>query len=217
MFSWLDLVGKHRERTGVIICNGGTLGAVPRQFLSKYLTIGTNGIFKLPFQPTYYIAVNELVIQEFREGIKSLPSTKFIKEKFAEEFEALPLHSDYQDSLFSKTPYTWIYEGGTVTHVALQIAYFLGFQTVLMVGLDHRYTYKGQPNEEMYAEDIDVNHFCKDYFPAGSKWNNPDLAQSEISYAEARKVFEADNRRIINLTPNTSETVFEKGTYWDYL
>jgi hypothetical protein len=95
MYSWLDLVHKHTGLTGVVICNGSTLGAVPRQFLSKFLTIGTNGIFKLPFQPTYYVAINELVIQEFREGIKSLSSIKFIKDKFAEEFDAFALHSDY--------------------------------------------------------------------------------------------------------------------------
>lgn len=214
--SWFDLLHTNFEDTGIIICNGGSLKQVPLEFLSKYPTIGTNGIFKLPFEPTYYVAINALVIQEFRDGIKALSSCKFIKDKYAAEFGAFQLHSDYQDSIFSKTPYSWIYEGGTVTHVALQLAYFLGFQTVLMVGLDHRYTYKGEPNAEAFVEGIDVNHFCKDYFPVGSKWNNPDLAQSEISYATARKVFEEAGRRIINLTPNSGETVFEKGELRDY-
>jgi len=213
---WTTLKDRHKGETGLIICNGGSLCYVPREFLSKYPTIGTNGIFKLPFDPTYYVAVNDLAIAEFMSGIKTLKSQKFIKNLYAADLDALPLTSDYKDCIFSKKPWEWIYEGGTVTYVALQIAYYLGFQTVLLVGLDHKYTYNGHPNEEVTVVGVDVNHFCNTYFPIGTKWNNPDLVQSEISYTEARRVFEEDGRRIINLTPNSGESVFEKGELKDY-
>jgi hypothetical protein len=130
---------------------------------------------------------------------------------------AIPLFSDWQgDSIFSFDPKNWIYEGGTVTYVALQLAYFMGFKTILLVGLDHYYQYTGLPNEEVVMEGNDTNHFVGNYFPPGTKWNNPDLVQSEISYTEARRVFEEDGRRIINLTPNSGESVFEKGELKDY-
>lgn len=208
---WQDFDNKHKGETGLIICNGNSLADVPIGLLARFPSFGLNGIYKLHFQPTYYVAVNELVLSQFYIS-KVVCDQKFVKASYAEGTVALPLYSDYRDdSIFSKQPYDWIYEGGTVTYVALQIAYFMGFKTILLVGLDHKFTYSGQPNEEVIIQE-DCNHFIKDYFEPGMKFNNPDLGASEISYAEARRVYEADGRRIINLTPNSEEQIFEKGS-----
>lgn len=216
--NWLDIQDRHRGQVGLVICNGPSLRKIPNSFLNKYPSIGTNGIFMLPFQPTYYVAINELTIRHFYTSIKiGVEGQKFIKNGYAKELNALPLISDFQDnSIFSKRPDYWIYEGGTVTHVALQLAYFMGFQTVLLVGLDHKYDYKGAPNQAVVAQEEDVNHFTKNYFPPGTTWNLPDLQQSEISYAEAKKVFEEDNRSIINLTPDSCELTFTKMSIRDW-
>jgi hypothetical protein len=78
--------------------------------------------------------------------------------------------------------------------------------------LDHRYTYTGQPNESHRLDGPDPNHFSPEYF-SGQLWDNPDLAHSEEFYAIARKVFEADGRRIIDATVDGACTVFEKADY----
>ena len=55
-------------------------------------------------------------------------------------------------------------EGWTVTYAALQIAYYMGIQKVVIVGLDHRYEFQGKPNETSELVGADPNHFSQDYF-----------------------------------------------------
>jgi hypothetical protein len=101
-------------------------------------------------------------------------------------------------------------EGGTVTHVALQIAYYMGFAEVILIGMDHRYEFTGKPHERRRFDGTDVNHFSPDYF-SGHDWQNPDLVQSEESYAAARTAFEAAGRQIIDATVDGACPVFRKG------
>jgi hypothetical protein len=78
------------------------------------------------------------------------------------------------------------------------------------VGVDHRYTFEGEPNEENILVGDDPNHFDPDYFRDQS-WHNPDLEKSEEAYVMALDAYSAMGRYIINLTPNTALDVFEKG------
>lgn len=211
---WDDFNGLHAGETGLIIGNGPSLKNVPLDFLRKFPSFGTNGIYRLQgFTPTYYVAVNPLVIEQF-EGIRDVKCQKFLAERYAWELDALPLHSA-GIPVFSKTPDEWIYEGHTVTFVALQIAYFMGFSTVLLVGVDHKFTFEGRPNQQLYMAGNDPNHFDTDYFK-GKNWNAPDLVRSAQAYRLARAVFEADGKRIINLTQPTEEPIFERGNINDW-
>lgn len=209
MTGWDELEGKHKGETCLIIGNGPSLNKVPLEFLKKYPSFGTNRIYLLDgFQPTYYVSVNPLVIEQSIERINELGSVKFLPSRFAHG-NTLPLVSHYSPS-FSMNPRVYIYEGYTVTYVCMQLAYFMDFDTVLLVGVDHRFEFRGSPNEEVVSDRPDPNHFSKDYFGQGVKWNNPDLEQSEISYQMAKTVFENDNKRIVNLTEGSALNVFEK-------
>ena len=114
------------------------------------------------------------------------------------------------DPQFFPDPRAGLYEGHTVSFVALQLAYWMGFSTILLVGVDHRYTHEGNPNQELIAQGEDPNHFDPRYFSDGNKWHAPDLVRSAEAYQMARTAFEADSRRIINLTPNSALEVFER-------
>jgi acetyl esterase/lipase len=75
-----------------------------------------------------------------------------------------------------------IWEGWTVTYAALQLAYFMGFKNIFLVGLDHSFKVSGSPNEEQAMQGADPNHFDPRYF-AGSRWHLPDLEGSEATTA----------------------------------
>jgi len=109
-----------------------------------------------------------------------------------------------------------VHEGWTVTFAALQIAYFLGFQDVIIIGLDHRYQFEGRPNDVSIMREGDPNHFSDGYFGAGQDWDNPDLARSEESYRIARQQFEAAGRRIVDATVDGACREFEKVNYEEY-
>jgi hypothetical protein len=217
--SWNELQNKHKGETGLVIGNGPSLNEIPLEFLGKYPSFGTNKIFLMEgFSPTYYVAFNPLVIEQSANYVLHIDyEAMFVTAAYTRHLltDALPLFSSVMPS-FSREPEKWIYEGYTVTYVCLQLAFWMGFTTVLLVGCDHRYEFEGEPNQMKLAFGEDVNHFSPDYFSNGNKWHNPDLAQSERAYRMAKTVFDADGRSIVNLTPGSDLHVFEKGDWREW-
>lgn len=209
---WLALRNLRRGDVCIVAGNGPSLKQTPLADVTLD-TFGTNRCY-LPggFTPTFYAAVNPLVIGQSLNGINSLESSvKFISDNFSDRVPgSYPLHSNAL-ARFSMEPWQGLYEGFTVTFVCLQLAYFLGYRTILLVGVDHRYQFDGSPNQQVVAQGPDVNHFHPDYFGAGVTWNNPDLARSEVSYRMALSVFEGDGRTVVNCTPVSALDVFERG------
>ena len=211
MIGFDHLHNTHPGETCIVIGNGPSLADVPIAFLKKYPTFGANRItLWMEFlQLTYYVAINPLVIKQNADEINRLEcEAKFIR-------NGMGFHDDYElrsmaVPLFSYDPSQYIYEGFTVSFVSLQIAFFMGFKTVLCVGIDHRYVYDGAPNEAKVMEGADPNHFSPEYFK-GQTWNNPDLGQSAAAYWMAKQAFESDGRRIVNLTPNSALDVLPMG------
>jgi hypothetical protein len=106
-----------------------------------------------------------------------------------------------------------IFEGSTVTYVAMQIAYYMGFKEVILVGVDHSFSTGGQPNETVVSEGDDPNHFSANYFGKGFKWQLPDLEASEQAYQLAREAFLKDGREIVDATLGGQLRVFPRVDY----
>lgn len=207
----------HRGETCLIIGNGPSLNQIPLDLLNKYPSFGTNRIYLMPdFTPTYYAAINALVVEQSFLRIMALDCPKFIRAQYADTLNAFPLVS-LPGHGFSKDITQGVHEGWTVTYVCMQIAYYMGFSTALLVGCDHRYKQDGKPNQAVVATSADPNHFSGDYFGPGVKWQCADLAQSGKAYEIARDVYRADKRRIINLTPDTALEVFSKDDWRRWL
>jgi hypothetical protein len=210
----------HLGESCVIVCNGPSLNRMDLRFLRNHTVIGLNkihlGVDKFGFNPTYLVAVNPKVVEQAREAIAALPTTRFIGARAAAHLAEGPstFHVPILNPpvMFSTDICVGVREGGTVTHAALQIAYYMGFSRVVIIGMDHRFTYHGAPHEEHLMEGPDLNHFCPDYF-RGQLWDNPDLERSEASYRVARKVYEAAGRQIVDATLDGACSVFEKADY----
>lgn len=215
------LQDRHRGERAVLVANGPSLNRMDMALVRGELTIGLNkihlGIRKFGIYPRYYVAVNDRVIAQAADAIRTLNCVKFISQRNAplipESALTYHINTNSPPARFCRDIAVGVHEGWTVTYAALQIAYFLGFDEVVIVGLDHRYEYTGQPNEPGRFEGPDLNHFSSDYFGGGQTWDNPDLAHSEESYRVARAEFEEAGRRIIDATLDGACTVFEKGDY----
>ncbi|MCX8042728.1 MAG: glycosyltransferase, partial [Desulfobacterota bacterium] len=210
----------HAGRRCVIIGNGPSLNNMDLSFLEHEICFGMNKIFLLfdrwQFRPTYYVAVNPLVIEQSTKEILNLSCPKFLSHRGIRFFE------DPRDIIFIKSHDRWVFttdprnglhEGWTVTYVALQLAYFMGFSEVVLIGVDHHFVATGKPNEEVVSQGDDPNHFHPDYFGKGKRWHLPDLERSERSYRMAKEAFEADGRRIIDATLGGKLNVFPKADY----
>lgn len=214
------LKDRHKGERAVLVCNGPSLNKMDLSFLKSECVIGLNkiflGIHKYGFYPRYLVSVNEKVLRQSHEEIKKLTSVKFISNRAVDLYEEgallhiLDTHNPKKR--FYKNISEGLEEGWTVTYAALQVAYFLGFGEVIIIGMDHRFSYEGRANESKFLKGDDPNHFCSTYF-ANQEWDNPDLIKSEESYRAAREVFELDGRRILDATLNGSCEIFEKIDY----
>ena len=107
-----------------------------------------------------------------------------------------------------------IFEGYTVTYVAMQIAYYMGFSKLFLIGVDHNFKAPGNPNEKQFLQGDDQNHFDPKYFE-NKEWHLPDLEASELSYHLASFFFRRDGRRIYDATVDGNLQIFPKIPYED--
>lgn len=220
------LYNRHEGGSVVLVANGPSLNEMELSFLKDRIIIGMNKIYlgfkQFCFYPKYYVAVNPYVIQQSIQEIQALNCVKFLggseaENAFKKDALTYLIKTNSPPERFCKDISLGVHEGWTVTYAALQIAYYLGFHEVIIIGLDHRYKYQGDANELKILSGKDTNHFSENYFGYGQSWQNPDLKMSEASFYIARQVFEQDNRKILDATVNGACSVFDKVDYRDYL
>jgi hypothetical protein len=211
----------HAGERCFIIGNGPSLRQTDLTLLKNEYTIGMNRIYlmfpDLGFTTTYFLTVNSLVIEQCAQDIRALPIPKFLSwrsQRFIQLTEDMMfLNTTYTGPNFAKDARKRLWEGATVTYVALQMAYYLGFKQAILIGVDHNYTTQGKPNTTIVSQGDDPNHFNDGYFGKGFRWQLPDLETSERSYHMARLAYEDSGRQVIDATVGGKLTVFPKVDY----
>ncbi len=201
----------------MIIGNGPSLNSTDLGLLAGEHTFGLNRLYlmfdKLGFATEFHVVVNRHVVEQCAAELLAVPGRLFStwpnRDLLGGRSDAIFLHQ-VVGPIFSRDPSRGIWEGATVTYVAMQLAYFFGFQEVLLVGVDHRFSTQGPPHKLVTTETRDTNHFDPNYFGKGFRWQLPDLETSEIAYGLARRAFEANGRRIVDCTVDGALTVFPK-------
>lgn len=210
--------GKYRGCRVIIIGNGPSLRNTNLKLLRNEYTFGLNRIYLLSnemgFEPTFYACVKDLVLEQFNEEIDPLNSIKFIDWKAGHK-----LLKDYRHTVFIPNVGSGSFQkdilkgwqtGFTVTFVAMQIAFYLGFSQVILIGVDHNFATKGPNTREVVSEGDDPNHFSPAYFGKGVRWQLPNLEGSEVMYRKAREAYEEDGREILDATVGGKLTVFPR-------
>jgi len=212
-----SLKDQHLGERCFIIGNGPSLKRTNLSLLKHEYTFGLNRIYllfdELGSATTYHVTVNRLVIEQCASEIARLPGPKFLA---WHSRDLIDLTNDMmfvisRDAPMFHTDVTQgVWEGSTVTYVAMQIAYYLGFQKIILVGVDHSFNTKGAPHLMVESQGDDRNHFSPDYFGKGFRWQLPDLRTSELAYRLARQQFERSGRHIVDATVGGKLTVFPK-------
>ncbi len=220
-----ELKDLHKGQRAFIIGNGPSLRQTDLSKLRGEYTFGLNRIYllfpELGFETTYYVAVNDLVIEQCREDIATLPMPKFLSWRNHRLFSAISqpptlptfLYTTYDNPAFARDVRGRVWESATVTYVALQLAFHMGFETVILIGVDHNFVSKGEANKTIVSEGDDPNHFSPAYFGKGFRWQLPDLETSEIGYRLARQAYEQAGRRVLDATIGGKLTIFPKVDY----
>lgn len=208
---------RHAGERCVIIGNGPSLLRTDLSRIRHLPTFGMNKIHlhkeAMGFTPTYHVTVNPYVMQQGRGGIMSQPGPKFFSHA------GIPLMPEDDDVVFIRDVVEHRFshdltEGWlllhTVTFCTMQLAYFMGFTEVVLVGVDHSYSAPADPNKLVTAETDDQNHFHPNYFGKGMQWQLPDLEGSEAVYRMAGEAFAKDGRSIVDATIGGKLQIFEK-------
>jgi hypothetical protein len=216
-----ELKDIHRGQRCFIIGNGPSLKQTDLKKLKDEYTFGMNRIYlgfpEMGFQTTYFLTINSLVIEQCAEDIRRLSMPRFVCWRSRRVIGTAPdlnfLHTTYNGPKFAVDARGRLWEGATVTYVALQLAYHMGFSQVILIGVDHNYSAQGKPNTTVVSQGEDKDHFHSDYFGKGFRWQLPDLETSERSYRMARQAYERDGRQVLDATIGGKLTVFPKVDY----
>jgi hypothetical protein len=218
----LKLHNCHKDQRCFIIGNGPSLRQTDLSLLKGEPTFGLNRIYllfpELGFQTTYLVSVNDLVLEQCADEMITLSMLKFItwraRHWLRRDPDTIFLDSDYTGPEdFTKDASGRIFEGYTVTYVALQLAFYMGFKEVILIGVDHNFTTRGPANMAVVSDGDDPNHFTPNYFGKGFKWQLPDLEGSERAYRLAKEAFESAGRRVLDATVGGKLTIFPKVDY----
>lgn len=212
----------HRGERCFILGNGPSLRDTDLSYLEREFSFGLNRIYllfdELGFATTYYVSVNKLVVEQCAEEIvQRVPCPKFISYRARDLIEFTPglvfLHPRPGPRFYTDIT-QGVWEGATVTYVAMQIAFYLGFEKVVLVGVDHSFETKGPPHKTVVSQGDDPNHFDPEYFGKGFRWQLPDLETSELAYRLAKYQFERVGRQIVDATIGGQLEVFPKADYY---
>jgi len=239
---WLPKADKHKlenlkdtfkGKRCFIIGNGPSLNKIDLHLLKDEYTFGVNSIFLKTktekFTPTFYMVEDRHVMHDnvkeinaydvaykffgtvYKKNITNRKNTIFYN--MNQGFNQV--HSpNYEKPRFSTDASVEMFCGQSVTILNLQLAYYLGFTEVYLIGMDFSYDI---PKSAIVEEDgtitsteDDPNHFDKTYFGKGKKWHDPKLHNVLKSYALCKDMYERDGRVIYNSTVGGKLELFER-------
>ncbi|TAK49613.1 MAG: DUF115 domain-containing protein [Saprospiraceae bacterium] len=200
-----------------ILGNGPSLNKMDLAPLANYHTFGQNKIYmifdRVDLNLSYLVSVNPYVIEQSKKEFENMTCPVFVSHTAAsgiiadkphiQRLHTLNLWSFYEDITQP------ICEGNTVTFVSLQIAYYMGFKRVFLIGVDHNFKQQGDSHEVQVYKGDDENHFHPDYFK-GQQWQLADVYGSEVSYHLANYYYQKDGRSILDATAGGKLEVFPK-------
>lgn len=213
------LKDRFKDNPLIIVGNGPSLNKTPLDEFGDIPSIGMNKINllfdRVDWRPSIILSSNPLVVKQNQDffGTTKIPVFLSWKNRWLIGRKARRNASYYlqiNTREFSKDVSVGVGAGATITYAAMQFAYYMGANPVILVGIDHSFATKGPANEVVKSKEDDASHFDPNYFGKGTWWQLPDLDFSEQAYMRAKKAFEEDGRVIYDATIDGKLQVFEK-------
>lgn len=216
---------RHQGQRAFIIGNGPSLRIEDLEFLHKRgeITFASNMVFKAfdqtNWRPTYYAAVDDRILVHYIETILALKLDTIFTcpcdslPDFPEKYNRNNIYyinscvRAYEANLavpsFSSDPSRCIYLRGTVTYAHMQLAMYMGFREIYLLGMDHSYV-PGSFND---------NHFLPNYAENSKEINKPTqhhFDYVDTSYIAAREYAANHGFSIQNATRGGSLEIFPR-------
>lgn len=214
----------HKGERCFIIGTGPSLEPEDLDKLKEHgeICFGSNRIYeifdKTGWRPTYYANQDFQLIEKSSEKIKELKcKQKFlpvdVKKFFNNEDDItyfILKHKEYypKDAEFSFDLADYLGQGFTVTYGLIQIAKYMGFDEIYLLGIDHNYSIS------LNEKGVPVYNDTKDYFEGAKATNQginlPRVVESTVAYMTAEKVSRKNDFRVFNATRGGKLEAFER-------
>lgn len=215
----------HENERCFIVATGPSLTIKDLNLLRKHgcSCFGVNKIYlafeETKWRPEYMVVIDDTVLATYgREILKSDIKTKFVNKDYCIEDENFcgdvygvhisPMSFATESPCFSNNIVNKCYDGGTVVYTCIQIAVYMGYKEICLLGTDHDYS--GDPQNE-------ANHFHKDYYKGNVILNKYMGDKTELAYKVARKYADTHGIKIYNATRGGKLEVFERKSLEDIL
>lgn len=218
------LKNKYKGKRCFIIATGPSLTIEDVNLLKNEITIGVNSLVKvlnqMTYVPTFLGIQDSLVYQKIGAEIEKSRIGKIfisdllygnqVKRKNSERYIRYPLYNcghlahNYEMPLksgFSSDPTVAVYDGYSITYSMLQLAVYMGFSEIYLLGCDCTYDTKG--GKQHFVES---GHFDKHADSAGERMI--------YAYTVANKILKSKypNVKIFNATRGGMLEVFPRKT-----
>ncbi len=227
----------HKGESVFIIGNGPSLKPEDLDKIkdSRFFTIASNKIYKIfpqtSWRPNYYTIEDTGVCKSSKEDIKQqitcpIFAGDYLKEWLVGSNNPIFFHQIQRVQPptlpnFSTNLLEGINCGGTVTYSMMQIAVWMGFTEIVLLGVDFHYKLPNELNEvsgfpgyKGYKADKEINasnYFVPDYFSETEVIFAPDMETSKCAYAAAKAFSEQSGALVIkNATRGGKLEVFER-------
>ena len=218
----------HKGRRGWIVCTGPSLNEIDCSLFKNEILIGLNRAYlKEDLKFKYMVAINQYVFEHYAKDIVEYGADANFGTGLVEYGDnCYPLYWGGKKFTFTGDIEKPLWQGHTVTYSAMQIAYYMGFQEVYVIGLDHYFDYrnfeKSRPGERgnvVRSTGKDVNHFTPDYFAEGDRHAVATPRLTEKAYKVAHDFYKANGRILANATTRTalSPRFLPRVDYWEVL
>ena len=210
----------HNGETCFVIGNGPsmTVDDLDRIHELGIKSFACNKIFLIfdetKWRPDYYFVSDSKIVKEIDfEATNLKKEHMFFPRKFKREigfgnFYELLAHEWKTHGDFSTNVHHGIYQCETIIAEAIQMAYYMGFSKLYIVGVDFNYNMQNVNKDAKTFENGENNYFIKDYAQTGQVLNLPDQYSNILGFEAARKGFEDNGREIYNATRGGKLEVF---------
>lgn len=215
-----------------ILGNGPSLTLEDIERLRWEYTFASNKIYlcfsQTSWRPSFYMVEDLLVLKQNVDRLENLTGTTcfyphFFRKTLGESHNRIyirALPAEYTESplrdpdfpRFSNDAVQGLFWGSTVIYSQIQLAVFMGFREIYLLGVDHHYILPQKKIENYYIAEGERNHFHPDYRKPGEKWYQPQPEVMERSYAHALaacrqlgvKLGNASRRTCLEIIPRLS-------------
>lgn len=211
---------KFSERRCFVVANGPSLSMDDLNTLTenKEISFGMNRIYTLydrtKWRPTFFLSQDPTVIRtclaDIREQVNN--SEVFVKVPGEHKYDipgAINIDIDYSKSKKNLPPdfldgRNCIFaDGKSVSYTALQLAVFMGFKEIILLGADCNYSADNKS--------ININSYPdKRMYDAKKVGNPPDMEYTFLAYSTAKRAAEKKGVKIFNATRGGKLEIFNR-------